>query len=313
MRVGILGYGNLGRALAHCIENTPHTLVAVFSRRAIHEDKIPIVKREEIKSYEGSIDTILIATSSHSEASADARELLPLFNTVDSYDNHKMIPRHLRSLRAVAKASGKVAITAAGWDPGILSVARAMARVSLGAEGINTFWGAGKSLGHTSALMSIEGVKYAVQYTVPKSEAIALAKNTDVCIPDTDRHWRECFIVPEEGADLDAIGRTVRNTEGYFKGYHTAIRYITEDEFFIKHKRDFHSAEVISTKIEDEKKTSFDLKIDIPSNARFTAKIMLSYLNAINSLQNSNNSGAYTPLDIPMSYLISDEEYGDLI
>lgn len=313
MRVGILGYGNLGRALAKGIKNTDHTLVAVFSRRKIYEEKIKILPRAELEGYTRDIDVMLIATSSHSDARADAKFLLPHFNTLDSFDNHKLLPSYLSEIKPIAEAYKMVAITAAGWDPGLLSLGRAMANISVGAENQNTFWGVGKSLGHSSLLMSIDGVKYAAQYTVPNSESIALSKNTDAALTDTDRHFRECFIVPEQGADKRRIESAIKSADGYFKDYNIVINFITEDEFLSKHRRDFHAGEVIATSIKDEKKTAFDLRLDIPSNAIFTARIMISYLNAIDYLQKNGFFGAYTPLDIPMSLLISGENYNKFI
>ena len=313
MRVGILGYGNLGKALTKEIENTDHTLVAVFSRRKIYEEKFKVFPRLELEDYKDKIDALLISTSSHSDTSSDVKSLLPYFNTVDSYDNHKLLPSYLSELKSIAAKHKKVAVTAAGWDPGLLSVARAMAKISVGAENVNTFWGIGKSLGHTSALMNIEGVKYAVQYTVPKSTAITLSKNTDATLSSADRHRRECFIVPVALADKEKIKDQIENMEEYFGGYEVSVNFITESEFLAKHNKDSHRGEVIATKIYDEKKTAFDLKLEIPSNAAFTANIMISYLNAIDYLQKHSLFGAYTPLDIPMSYLLSINEYDHII
>jgi diaminopimelate dehydrogenase len=313
MRIGILGYGNLGKALVKELDESTHTLIGVFSRRRIYEDKVKILSREDIYDYVGKIDIVLVATSSHSDAASDSYELLPRFNVIDSFDNHKKLPSHLSRLKSLAEENERVAITAAGWDPGLLSIVRAMAKISSGAENVNTFWGAGKSLGHSSLLMNIEGVKYAVQYTVPKDEFITLSKNKDAALSDADRHFRECFIVPEEWADREKIEYTVKNTEGYFKGYDISVNFITESEFLLKHNKDFHRGRVIATQIKDQKKTAFDLNLEIPSNAAFTARIMCSYINAIDYLQNHRLFGAYTPLDIPLSYLITESEYNSIV
>ena len=313
MRVGILGYGNLGKALVKELKNTSHTLVAVFSRRKIYEESFRILPREDIYKYVGDIDALLVATSGYSATSNDTKEFLPCFNTIDSYDNHQSIPARLEELTAVARRNNRIAITAAGWDPGLLSVARALAKISVGAENQNTFWGPGKSLGHTSLLMSIDGVKYAAQYTVPKDESVTLSKNTDASLISSDTHYRQCFIVPDPSADLKKIESQIRGIDGYFKGYDISVSFITESEFIWKHNKDFHRGEVIATKINSENKTSFDLKLDVPSNSAFTASIMLSYINAIDYLQKRALFGAYTPLDIPMSLLISRENYGNLI
>ena len=313
MRLGILGYGNLSRALIKEIGNTDHTLVAVFSRRKIYEEKINIIPRSELEKYKDKIDVMLIATSSHSDVEEDSKSLLPHFNTIDSYDNHKKIPSHLSLLNIIAEKNSRVAITAAGWDPGLLSIARAMAKISTGAENVNTFWGAGKSLGHTAVIKSIPGVKYAAQYTVPKDQSIKLSKNTDADLTDADRHYRECFVVPEPSADREKIDSRIRSIDNYFKDYDTSITFITESEFLLKHNKDFHRGEVVATKIKDENKTSFDLTLDISSNSAFTANIMISYINAIDYLQKHAKFGAYTPLDIPMSYLISKSEYDVII
>ena len=313
MRVGILGYGNLGKALAKEIANTDHTLIAVFSRRKIYEEKFNILPRLELENYKGKIDVILVATSSYSDVEDDVKSLLPYFDTIDSYDNHKKIPSYVSRLNDIAEKNNRIAITAAGWDPGLLSIARVMAKISTGAENVNTFWGAGKSLGHTAIIKSIPGVKHAAEYTVPKDKSINLSKNIDADLADTERHFRQCFIVPEPSADLGKIESQIRGIDGYFKGYDTSVTFITESELLLKHNKDFHRGEVIATKIKDENKTSFDLKIEIPSNATFTARIMLAYINAIDHLQSRALFRAYTPLDIPLSYLISKEEYNAFV
>lgn len=313
MRVGILGYGNLGKALAKEIGKSDHNLEAVFTRRNIYDDKLKLLPRESIYEYIEKLDVLLIATSSHSDAASDATTFLPYFNTIDSFDNHKSLPLHIDKLNTVVRKHNRIAITAAGWDPGLLSVTRAMAKIATDTENVNTFWGPGKSLGHSSLIMNIDGVKYAAQYTVPKGKSLTLSKNTDANLSDADRHYRECFIVPEKWADREKIEYTIKNAEGYFKGYDISVNFITESEFLLKHNKDFHRGEVIATKIKDENKTSFNLKLDIPSNSVFTARIMISYINAIDYLQNHNLFGAYTPLDIPLSYLISKNEYDNII
>lgn len=313
MKIGILGYGNLGRAIAAELEETHHELIVIFSRRHITDTKYKVEKRERILEYKGRLDTLVIATGSQRDAMADALEFLPHFNTLDSFDMHKKIPDYREKADGIAKKNRRVAILSCGWDPGLLSIARAMAKISVGAENINTFWGVGKSLGHTSALMNIDGVDRAIQYTVPRIESLTLAKNKDAELSDYDRHMRECIVVPEPLADRGKIEKTVREMDGYFKGYETNISFIDEPEFFRNHSNENHRGEVISTKIKNGEKTIFDLKLEISSNSEFTAKIMISYLNAINYLQNSGFFGAFTPLDIPMSLLISPKEYNTII
>ena len=313
MRLGILGYGNLGKALAKEIKNTPHELVAVFSRRRVYESGVNILPRESISDYYGMIDVMLIATKSNTEVEADTMNLLPHFNTIDSFDMHQKIPEYKAKVDTISKSNSRISIISAGWDPGILSIVRAIAKISVGAENINTFWGIGKSLGHTTALMSIEGVKQGVQYTVPIPESKALAKNQDANLSDTARHRRECFIVPKAFANKKEIEEKIRNMDGYFKGYETAIHFISESDFLLNHNRDFHRGEVISTSIKKGEKTAIDMKIKISSNSEFTAKIMISYLNAINCLQNIKKYGSYTPVDIPLSLLIDDETYTKII
>jgi diaminopimelate dehydrogenase len=313
MKIGILGYGNLGRSLACELQKTDHELVGIFSRRAVTDERYKVKRRGKLLDYKDEIDTLLIATSSLSDVEADTAEFLPYFNTVDSFDIHKKISAYKAKANALAKDLGRVAIISAGWDPGLLSVARAMAKISVGAENINTFWGIGKSLGHTTALKKVEGVRCAVQYTVPKEKSITLAKNTDAKLTSEDCHVRECFIVPESNADREKIGKTIKNMDGYFKGYDTVVNFISESEFMLKHSKNSHRGEVISTKISGGEITQFDMKIKIPSNSDFTAKIMISYLNAINYLQNNGFYGAFTPLEIPMSLLISEKTQNLLI
>ncbi len=313
MRVGILGYGNLGKAIASEIKNTEHELVAIFSRRKIYDGKNNIISRAKLLDYKNAIDTMIIATKSSTEAEGDAMNLIPDFNTIDSFDVHSRIPDYKSRINRVAKKNNHIAVISAGWDPGVLSIARALAKITVDSENINTFWGIGKSLGHTAALMEIEGVKHAVQYTVPITESRILAKNQDAKLSDEKRHRRECLIVPTPFANKRLIEEKIRNMEGYFKGYDTIIHFITEAEFLLNHRRDFHRGEVIATDIKNGEKTAFDMKIKIPSNAIFTAKIMINYINAINYLQNKGEFGVFTPIDIPLSFLISEKEVGEII
>ena len=312
MKVGILGYGNLGKALAKEIKNTPNELVGIFSRRKIHEEKENIIPRDKILDYR-NIEVLLIATKSSEDTERDTLSLLPYFNTIDSFDLHAKIPEYKAKTNVVAGENNHIAIISAGWDPGLLSVVRGLSKICVDTDNINTFWGIGKSLGHSTALMGIEGVKYAVQYTIPIQESRVLAKNKDVELKDTERHRRECFIVPKAWANKKHIEEKIRNMEGYFKGYQTAIHFITESEFILNHSKDFHRAEVIATSIKNGEKTAFDMKIKIPSNAAFTAKIMISYVNAINYLQNAGKFGSYTPLDIPLSLLFDEMAYNKII
>ena len=313
MRVGILGYGNLGKSLAEIIKNTDHKLVAIFSRRKLAEPNLPIYDRAAILDFADKLDTLIIATSSEGEAESDAAEYRKYFNTIDSFDNHEKIPAHRKNLEKIARERGRVAITAVGWDPGLLSIGRALTKIGGIGENVNTFWGAGKSLGHSAALRRISCVRDGVQFTVPKREARTLAKNTDAPLTAKDSHIRECFIVPEPGADTAKIEEKIKNLEGYFRGYEVAVHFISEAEFLRIKDKSSHRGEVISTKISGGEKTSFDLKIEIPRNSDFTAKIMISYLNAINYLQNHRLFGAYTPLDIPLSTLIDEKTYNNLI
>ncbi len=313
MRVGILGYGNLGAALAKRIKRTEHELVAIFSRRKIREPNLPIYEREAIPDFKNKLHVLIIATSSMTDAMADSTEYLRYFSTVDSLDLHSLIPTHKARLTEIAAAEKRVAICGAGWDPGVLSIIRAISEVAVGAKNVNTFWGIGKSLGHTTAIKGIPGVRDGVQYTVPRRESIALAKNTDAPLSATDRHVRECFIVPEDGVDREKIISQIKNMEGYFLGYETYVNFISEEEFLINHRKELHRGEVVATRIEGGEKTALDFTLETPSNPILTADIMLSYVTAAEKLIKNRLFGAYTPLDIPMSYLLGEEKCNSII
>lgn len=307
MRVGIVGYGNLGRALRREIEKSEHSLVGVFTSHKEYTDGIKVYDRAHIYEYKEHIDTLLIATSSLKNAESDTRELLRSFNTVDSFDIHKRIMQRKNDLDGIGKSSGKVAIISAGWDPGILSLIRAIGSISIRSENINTFWGCGKSLGHTSALKQIRGVKNAVQYTVPIESSISKAKNADAHLDDTERHKRICYIVVEKNADKEKIKSDILSLEDYFLGYDTEIHFVSDDELCLKDNSNGHCGEVIATEKIESINASLDAKITMSSNPAFTARIMISYLNAINYLQKEHKFGAFTPIDIPLSMLISDD------
>ncbi len=313
MRVAIVGYGSLGHALKKEIEKSPHELVGVFTSHEEYVGEEKIYGRKAICEYKDKIDTVLIATSSLVNAETDTAELLLSFNTVDSFDVHKRILKRKSELNAIGKRSEKIAIVSAGWDPGLLSVFRALAKISVASQNVNTFWGYGKSLGHTSAIKRIAGVKNAVQYTCPIPEAAELARASDAHLCNTERHRRICYVAAEDGADKERIKNEILGTKEYFEGYDTEISFISESQLLAEHSFDGHSGEVIATGDGTATSASFDLKIKMQSNPAFTAKIMISYLNAINCLQNEGKFGAFTPLDIPLSALISQEIMNEIV
>ncbi|NLZ92566.1 MAG: diaminopimelate dehydrogenase [Firmicutes bacterium] len=313
IKVGIVGYGNLGKgAVAALSQNDDMELVAVFTRRApeslqIHNQKVKVLHISEAGKYQGKIDVMILCGGSATDLPEQTPTFAVRFNLVNSFDNHAKIPEHFAAVDKVAKAHGTTAAISVGWDPGLFSLNRMLAGAIL-PEGVDyTFWGRGVSQGHSDAVRRIEGVKYAVQYTIPVQEAIDRVRSGEnPHLSAREKHLRECYVVAEEGADLERISQRIKTMPDYFAEYETIVNFITEEEFKQQHSQMPHGGFVIHSGrtghgLEHKQMMEFSLKLE--SNPEFTSSVLVAYARAVYRLNKEGQVGAKTVFDIPLSYL----------
>lgn len=310
MRVGIAGYGNIGRSLERMLSDTDDIdLVGVFTRRDIKEVETlgaTVYSASELADGSEDIDVLLLCYGSSSDLPTLAPHLAAKYSTVDTFDNHTSITDYKTAMDISSRRGGKVSLISMGWDPGFLSLMRLYANAFVPHAGVNTFWGRGVSRGHSEAIGRIEGVRRAIQYTVPREDALTLATLVSHPLSDTDRHRRVCYIVADEGRE-DYITSRILTMEHYFAGYETEIHFITDDEFSRYHTTAAHRGRLYalgSSGRYREVKHSLYLDLDIGSNPDFTASIMLAGARACAKIKEDGGVGAYTPFDIPPSYFL---------
>ena len=313
MKIGILGYGNLGRGVECAIKENPDTeLVAVFTRRdpakvKIQTPGVPVVHVDDAKAWVGKIDVMILCGGSATDLPTQTPEYAEMFNVVDSFDTHAKIPEHFAKVDAAAKKSGHVAIISVGWDPGLFSLARAYANAILPDGKDYTFWGKGVSQGHSDAIRRVKGVKNAKQYTVPIDSALeAVRSGQNPELTTRQKHLRECYVVLEEGADAAEVENAIKTTPNYFADYDTVVNFISEEELLTKHAGLAHGGFVIrSGKTGMDKENShiieFNLKLD--SNPEFTTSVLVAYARAAYRLNQEGNNGCKTVFDIAPAYL----------
>lgn len=320
MRIGIYGYGNLGKGIECAIKQNPDMeLVCVFTRRApdsvkLMTENVPVVSSDDILKYKDKIDVIINCGGSATDMPKTTPMLAKHFNIVDSFDTHARIPEHFANVDKAAKDNGHIALISAGWDPGMFSIARLYA-TSVLPEGSNyTFWGKGVSQGHSDAIRRIKGVKNGKQYTIPVESSLERVRNGEnPTLTTREMHTRECFVVAEEGYDLNEIENEIKTMPNYFADYDTTVHFISEEEFNKNHREIPHGGFVIRTGVtglnkEHKHVIEYNLKLD--SNPEFTASCILAFARAIVRLSKEGKCGCTTVFDIAPKYLspISDEE-----
>lgn len=313
IRIGILGYGNLGRGVEYATEVCEDMeLAAVFTRRNpsslnIRRKDVPVVSVNDIETWKDKIDVLILCGGSATDLPVQTPQYAKIFNVIDSFDTHARIPEHFAAVDAAAKTGGKVAVISVGWDPGLFSLNRAYASAILPDGKDYTFWGRGVSQGHSDAVRRIEGVKNAKQYTVPVESALdAVRSGKNPSLTTREKHTRECFVVAEEGADKARIEREIVTMPNYFADYDTTVHFIDEKEFNEKHGGLAHGGFVIRSGSTGDKGThkhvmEFSLKLD--SNPEFTASVLVAYARAAYRMASEGQKGAKTVLDIPPAYL----------
>ncbi len=320
MKIGILGYGNLGRGVESAIAQNPDMeLVAVFTRRPPESLKImtagiPVLSLDAAEDMKDTIDVMILCGGSATDLPVQTPAFVKNFNVIDSFDTHAKIPEHFRAVDGVAKESGKVAIISVGWDPGMFSLNRLYAGAILPDGKDYTFWGKGVSQGHSDAIRRIDGVIDARQYTIPVPEAIDAVRNGENPeLTTRQKHTRECFVVAEDGADLTRIENEIKTMPNYFADYDTTVHFITAEEMQKEHSGLPHGGMVIrsgKTGKDLEHNHIIEYKLTLDSNPEFTASVLVAYARAAYRLCQDGHSGCKTVFDIPPAYLspLSGEE-----
>ena len=313
IRIGVLGYGNLGRGVECAIKQNPDMeLKAVFTRRDPAGVKIltetakvyPVADAEKMKD---EIDVMILCGGSATDLPVQTPEYVKLFNVVDSFDTHAKIPEHFAAVDAAAKENGHVGLISAGWDPGMFSLNRAYAEAVL-PEGANyTFWGKGVSQGHSDAIRRIEGVKDARQYTIPVEAALeAVRSGSNPQLTTRQKHTRECFVVAEDGADLARIENEIKTMPNYFDEYDTTVHFISKEELKRDHSGIPHGGFVIrsgKTGWNGENKHVIEYRLQLDSNPEFTSSVLVAYARAVYRMAKEGQTGCKTVLDVAPAYL----------
>ncbi len=313
IRIGILGYGNLGRGVECAIRQNPDMeLKAVFTRRAPESVKIltegvKVCPVEDAEKMTKEIDVLILCGGSATDLPKQTPQFARLFNTIDSFDTHAKIPEHFENVDAAAKEGNHVSIISVGWDPGMFSLNRLYANAILPDGKDYTFWGKGVSQGHSDAVRRVEGVKDARQYTIPKDEALnAVRAGENPDLTTRQKHLRECFVVAEEGADLAKIEETIKTMPNYFDEYDTIVHFISKEEMQKNHSGIPHGGFVIRSgktgwNGEHDHLIEYNLKLD--SNPEFTSSVLVAYARAAYRLSQEGQSGCKTVFDIAPAYL----------
>lgn len=313
IRIGISGYGNLGRGVECAIKHNPDMeLAAVFTRREpenvhILTEGVLVCRMSEAASMKDSVDVMILCGGSATDLPVQTPELVKMFNVVDSFDTHAKIPEHFESVDRAARESGHVGLISVGWDPGMFSLNRLYANAVLPGGHDYTFWGKGVSQGHSDAIRRIKGVKDARQYTIPVEEALsAVRSGSNPELSVRQKHTRECFVVAEDGADLSEIEREIVTMPNYFADYDTTVHFISEEELQRDHKGIPHGGFVIHTgktgwNDENSHVVEYSLKLD--SNPEFTASVIVAYARAVYRMKAEGQSGCKTVFDIAPAYL----------
>lgn len=312
IRIGILGYGNLGRGVECAVKHNPDMeLKAVFTRRNPEDVKIltetaKVYHVDEAVNMKDELDVLIICGGSATDLPVQTPKYAEYFNVVDSFDTHARIPEYFANVDKAAKSGGHVGIISVGWDPGMFSLNRLYAESILVQGSTYTFWGKGVSQGHSDAIRRVEGVKNAIQYTVPVEDAVERVRSgSEPQLTTRDKHLRECYVVPEEGADLKKIEEAIKTMPNYFDDYDTTVTFITEEELKENHSKMPHGGFVIRSGETgtDGSKHIIEYSLKLDSNPEFTASVLVCYARAAYRLAKAGETGAKTVFDIASALL----------
>ncbi len=313
IKIGIIGYGNLGRGVECAIKQNPDMeLAAVFTRRRPEQVSIltktaAVCHVDDIERWQGKIDVMILCGGSATDLPVQTPQYAQYFNVVDSFDTHAKIPEHFANVDEAAKANGHVAMISVGWDPGMFSLNRMYAGAVLPEGQDYTFWGKGVSQGHSDAIRRIPGVKDAKQYTIPVEAALETVRSGSAPeLTTRQKHTRECFVVLHEGADAALVEETIKTMPNYFADYDTTVHFISEEELKANHSGIPHGGFVLRSgktgwNSEHSHLIEYSLKLD--SNPEFTSSVIVAYARAAYRMASEGMTGCKTVLDVPPAYL----------
>lgn len=312
IRVGITGYGNLGKGVEYAVESSDDMVLAgIFSRRSPEQIKprtgVPVYSMEQAAQMKNQIDVMIVCGGSANDLPVQTAQLAEHFNLVDSFDTHAKIPEHFENVDKISRKSKKVSIISAGWDPGMFSLNRLYSQAILPNGSDYTFWGKGVSQGHSDAIRRIDGVLDAKQYTIPVECALERVRSGEQPeLTTREKHTRECFVVAKDDADLKFIENQIKTMPNYFADYDTTVHFISKDEFEAEHSGIPHGGVVFRTGTTGENQKNkhiIEYKLTLDSNPEFTAGVLTACARAAYRLNKEGMSGCKTLFDIPPSYL----------
>lgn len=309
IRVGIVGYGNLGKGLELALQQTDDMeLCGIFTRRKPEDlhplSQVPVYSLDSIEEHKEDFDVLVLCGGSATDLPEQTPWLAEHFNVVDSFDTHANIPAHFANVDAAARKGEKLGLISVGWDPGLFSLQRLLASSILPQGSTYTFWGRGVSQGHSDAIRRIPGVKDARQYTVPVPEALEkVRRGENPELSTRQKHTRECFVVLEEGADPDAVEKSIKEMPNYFADYDTTVHFIDEETLAAEHSGLPHGGSVIHSGKTGEHREVIEFSLQLDSNPEFTASVLAAYARAVARMSREGKTGAVTVFDIPVSAL----------
>ncbi len=311
IKVAICGYGNLGKGVEKALLNPANNdmeLVAIFTRRDPKEietiSKTEVISIERIKDYTDKIDVVILCGGSAKDLPEQGPTIAAMYNTVDSFDTHAHIPEYFEKMDTSSSLMKKISVISVGWDPGMFSIARAYAEAILPTGSTYTFWGKGVSQGHSDAIRRIAGVKDAKQYTIPIESAMERVRaGENPKLTTREKHLRDCFVVAEEGADLERIEKEIKEMPNYFDEYDTTVHFISEEELKENHSAMPHGGFVIRSGNTGNNTQIIEYSLKLQSNPEFTGSILVAYARAAARLNERGYYGAKTAFDIPLSML----------
>ena len=320
MKIGILGYGNLGKGVECAVKNSPDMeLACVFTRRDPSSVKlltqgVPVYNVSEVEKHKSEVDVLVICGGSATDLPKQTPEYAKYFNVIDSFDTHANIPLHFSNVDKAAKDNGHIALISCGWDPGMFSLMRLYGNCILPDGNDYTFWGKGVSQGHSDAIRRVPGVKDGKQYTIPVQsalDAVRAGKNPE--LSTRQKHTRECFVVAEEGADKAKIEKEIKEMPNYFADYDTTVHFITEEELKKNHSGIPHGGFVFrsgKTGWDKEFNNVIEYSLKLDSNPAFTSSVLIAYARAIFRMHKEGQNGCKTVFDVAPAYLspLSGEE-----
>lgn len=313
IRIGIWGYGNLGRGVECALKQNPDMeLAGVFTRRdpktvQILTEGASVYSTEDVEKMKDAVDVMILCGGSATDLPVQTPKCAQMFHVVDSFDTHAKIPEHFAKVDEAAKSNGKIGIISVGWDPGMFSLNRMYANALLPNGTDYTFWGKGVSQGHSDAVRRIDGVKDAKQYTIPVDSALDAVRIGDTPeLTTRQKHTRECYVVAEEGADLARIENEIKTMPNYFSDYDTTVHFISEEELKKNHSGIPHGGFVIrsgKTGWNEENTHVIEYSLKLDSNPEFTSSVLVAYARAAYRLSQEGQSGCKTVFDIAPAYL----------